>query len=87
MHLCHQTKGVNDSVIRQRLIDKYGGKDKAIGGVRCPNCKGKGWSGSGRPVCDVCQGEKWKHPPGPLHGITADVWQALAVAVTFSESL
>jgi hypothetical protein len=24
MHLCHQTKGVNDSVIRQALIDRFG---------------------------------------------------------------
>ena len=32
MHLCHTLKGVNDSVIRQALIDRYGpGKDIAIG--------------------------------------------------------
>jgi len=31
MALCHQTKGVNDSVIRQRLIDLFGGKEAAIG--------------------------------------------------------
>ncbi len=35
-HLCHQTKGVNDSVIRQRLIDIYGGKEKAIGKKKTP---------------------------------------------------
>lgn len=29
--LCHRTAKVNDSVIRQRIIDIYGGKDKAIG--------------------------------------------------------
>lgn len=51
--LCHQTKGVNDSVLRQRVIDIYGGKDKAIG------CK---------------------KTPGPLYGVKADVWQALALA-------
>jgi hypothetical protein len=30
-HLCPGIKGVNDAVIRQRLIDLYGGKDLAIG--------------------------------------------------------
>jgi len=31
MHLCHQMKGVNDSVIRAAIIDRFGGKDKAVG--------------------------------------------------------
>jgi hypothetical protein len=30
-HLCPGIRGVNDSVIRQRLIDLYGGKSMAIG--------------------------------------------------------
>ncbi len=51
--LCHHSAGVNDSVIRTRLIDLYGGKEKAIGK---------------------------KKTPGPLWGITKDVWSALAVA-------
>lgn len=34
--LCHHTVGVNDSVIRKRLIDLYGGKDKAIGRKASP---------------------------------------------------
>jgi hypothetical protein len=57
MHLCHTIKGVNDSVIRQALIDRYGpGKEVAIG---------------------------TKKQPGPLYGIKADCWAALALAVTF----
>jgi len=37
MHLCHQTKGVNDSVIRQALVDRFGpGKEKAIGTKKSP---------------------------------------------------
>lgn len=51
--LCFKTAGVNDGVIRQRLIDLYGGKAVAIGN---------------------------KANPGPLYGIKADVWAALAVA-------
>lgn len=53
--LCGDTKA-KDGNIRQALIDKYGGKDKAIGK---------------------------KASPGPLYGISADVWSALAVAVTW----
>lgn len=31
MHLCNSIRKVDDKVIRQRLIDIYGGKEKAIG--------------------------------------------------------
>jgi len=54
MHLCGQTKA-KDGNIRQALIDRFGGKEKAIGK---------------------------KKTPGPLYGISGDVWAALAVAVT-----
>ncbi len=47
-----------DGQIRQCLIDRWGGKDAAIGR---------------------------KKSPGPLFGVTADCWQALAVAVTYAE--
>jgi hypothetical protein len=37
MHLCHTIKGVNDSVIRQALIDRFGpSKEKAIGVKKSP---------------------------------------------------
>lgn len=36
LHLCHTVKGVNDAVIRQRLIDLYGGKEAAIGKKATP---------------------------------------------------
>lgn len=45
-----------DSNVRQALIDRYGGKEKAIGN---------------------------KKSPGPLYGVSSDIWAALAVAVTF----
>ena len=86
MHLCHRAAGVSDSVIRQRLIDIFGGRDKAIGGKKCPKCKGKGWFGAGRPVCPTCNGAKWADKPGPLFGIADDAWQALAVAITVAET-
>jgi len=57
LHLCGQARA-KDANIRQALIDRYGGKDKAIGK---------------------------KSAPGPLYGISADVWSALAVAVTFAD--
>ena len=60
MHLCGTIKGINDAVIRQRLIDLFGpGREKAIG---------------------------TKKNQGPLYGLKADEWQALAIAVTFAET-
>ena len=56
--LCHVSRGVNDSVIRQAIIDRFGGKDAAIGK---------------------------KKTPGPLHGMNADEWQALAVGIAWME--
>lgn len=59
MALCHATAKINDAVIRQALIDRFGpGKDKAIG---------------------------TKKNQGPLYGVKADVWAALALAVTFAD--
>ncbi|KKK65630.1 hypothetical protein LCGC14_2972200 [marine sediment metagenome] len=85
MHLCHNTRA-KDTNVRRAIIDLYGGDEKAIGGVRCRKCNGKGWFGAGRPVCPVCNGDKWKSPPGPLKGIVDDAWAALAVAITFDET-
>lgn len=57
LHLCGQVRA-KDSNIRQALIDRFGGKDQAIGK---------------------------KATPGPLYGLRADEWQALALAVTFHD--
>lgn len=58
LHLCGQARA-KDGNVRQALIDRYGGKERAIGR---------------------------KATPGPLFGISADVWQALAVAVTYADT-
>lgn len=71
----------NDTAIRQALIDLYGGKEVAMGAVKCPKCKGKGWVGRGRPTCEACGGEGWETPPGPLHGFASDMWAALGVGI------
>jgi hypothetical protein len=57
MHICGDSRA-KDSNIRQALIDRWGGKDKAIGK---------------------------KKNPGPLHGVSGDVWSSLAVAIVFSD--
>lgn len=57
LHLCGSARA-KDGNIRQALIDRWGGKEKAIGK---------------------------KATPGPLYGVSADVWAALAVAVTYSD--
>lgn len=71
-----------DTHLKQCIIDMYGGKDEAIGGKKCKKCKGKGWSGAGRPTCKECQGAGWSHPPGPLASVKSHAWSALAVALT-----
>ena len=58
MHLCKSPRA-KDANIRAALIDRFGGKDAAIGK---------------------------KKSPGPLYGISADVWSALAVGLTFLET-
>jgi hypothetical protein len=57
MHLCGSMRA-KDANIRQALIDRFGGKERAIGK---------------------------KAAPGPLFGISGDVWAALAVAVTWHD--
>lgn len=54
-HLCHDSRA-KDANIRQAIIDRFGGKDKAIGK---------------------------KATPGPLFGVSGDLWAALAVAITW----
>ena len=87
MHLCNRTNKVGDPDIRQALIDRYGGQDAAIGGLRCPRCHGKGWVGRGRPTCPECNGGGFAAKPGPLHNISSHGWSALAVAVTAADWL
>ena len=73
---------------------------KTIGLAFCPVCKsrsqknndcsyckgGKAKSVYIKRPCDVCCQSGWEFPPGPLHGISADVWAALGVGVTFLDA-
>ena len=81
-HLCG-VASAKDSNVRQALIDRFGGDEVAVGGKKCQTCKGKGWKGTGRPVCPECDGDKYETPPGGLHGISGHAWSALAVGVTY----
>ena len=85
VHFCG-TPNSNDGTVRRAILDRFGGEKKAIGGIKCPKCKGKGWFGSGRKVCPACQGFKWRHLPGKLIGIKDDEWQALALALYFGDN-
>lgn len=85
LHLCGSPRA-KDPNVRQALIDRFGGESEAIGGVKCPFCKGKGWAGRGRKTCPECCGGTWKRPPGPLHGMSGDCWAALAVGITYLET-
>ena len=81
-HLCG-VASAKDSNVRQALIDRFGGDEVAVGGKKCQTCKGKGWKGTGRPVCPECDGDKYETPPGVLHGVSGHAWSALAVGVTY----
>ena len=63
--LCHSAKA-KDPNVRQAVLDLYGGEAIAIGGKKCGTCKGKGWSGRGRPPCPQC------HLPGGHFVVTAE---------------
>lgn len=67
--------------VRQAVIDRWGGNERAIGGKKCPQCKGKGWRGRGRSTCAECNGDGWYVPPGPLYGVTGHAWDALAAGI------
>lgn len=58
LHLCGQARA-KDGNVRQAIIDRFGGKAKAIGN---------------------------KKQPGPLYGVSGDIWQALGVALTFADT-
>ncbi len=80
LHLCGSPRA-KDPNVKQAIIDRYGGQEVAIGGVKCPACKGKGWRGAGRPACETCTerganglakgshavGTGWQTPPGVLY--------------------
>lgn len=57
LHLCETTKA-GDAQVRDAIIQRYGGRERAIGK---------------------------KKTPGPLYGITGDVWAALSICITWAE--
>ena len=83
-HLCCRATA-NKSNVRQAVIDRWGGAERAIGGKKCQRCKGRGWRGRGRPTCTACGGDGWDIVPGPLHGVSDDAWDALAAGVYYWE--
>ena len=50
------------------IVEMYGGKDVAIGGKKCDLCKGKGYRGRPRAICECEDG--LSTPRGPLHRVS-----------------
>ena len=81
LHLCNSTRA-KDGNVNQAIRDHFGGDQKP---VKCPGCKGKGWRGLGRPVCDDCKGRKFETLPGPIFGATSHVYPAIGVGLWWLE--
>ena len=74
---------VTDASIRTACCALLGGERQAVGGIKCPQCKGKGWRGRNHDPCST-----WEVPPGPLYELAhaADrvhLWRALAVGLAW----
>lgn len=68
LHLCGQTRGVNDAVLRQRLIDRYGpGKPAAIGTKKYPGplygIKGDMWQALALGIAACETNARWNENP------------------------
>ena len=92
--LCNSVKAT-DANVRQAVIDWYGGDAVAIGGKKCLNCKGKGWTGREHLPCEFCHCQQaleddvagcgYEPHKGQLHGVSSHVWSALALGITYIE--
>jgi|TARA_R110000822_G_scaffold246800_1_gene374971 hypothetical protein len=87
--LCNTVKAT-DANVRQAVIDRYGGDAVAIGGKKCINCKGKGWTGRDHDACEFCHCHGWKQGgcgtethKGQLYGVSSHVWSAIALGLTY----
>ena len=88
-HLIPRAFGnTKDSHVRAALVERFGGTDVALERQRtCPRCKGKGHVARSIDDCSECHGLGKVGADGPLRGVKADAWAALAVAVAWSDGL
>lgn len=82
LHICGSARA-KDPNVNQAIRDMFGGDSQA--GKKCSRCKGKGWFGAGRPVCDECHGSKWEALPGPLAGVTNHTYAAIALGIWWKD--
>ncbi len=87
LHICGSPRA-KDPNVKQAIIDNYGGQEVAIGGVKCPKCKGRAWYGRGRMPCEACDATGFETPKGILYdfsksGMGSHGWSSLGVALTY----
>ena len=79
-HIAGGTRA-KDGDIRRAVIARYGG-EPALKRGKCKQCKGRGTVR--KITCSSCKGSG-RVTKGVLADITADAWQALAMAITYRE--
>jgi hypothetical protein len=79
------TYGMTQVVCDECLGEKVVPAAKAGTTKKCPRCSGKGVRQGSPATCDKCRGSGWKHRPGPLANVGTHAWQALALAVLWTD--
>jgi len=77
-HLCGSAKA-KDSNVRQAIIDRFGGEAAVDREKLCGKRKNK----SHDETCVLCHGTGIEREAGPLAAVHADIWSALALAMTW----
>jgi Holliday junction resolvasome RuvABC endonuclease subunit len=75
----------DDTQVKHSIWNLYGGKDIAVGNVKCEFCHGNGWNGRKHTPCTRCNQTGYSHPQGPLFEFSElkcdDHWLALSLAI------
>ena len=86
LSLCSGIKSPKDAHVRMAIMNMFGG-ESSISKGKCKECKGRGYIGkkSDGQKCSLC--DEGKVPVGQLSMVTSDIWQALGVAIYYTNEI